>query len=65
MAKMNKPDGPPVQQDQKINTSGRGRSLSVGKVLPHTWEWVRVTVTEETKTSVTLHIKKLEIREAR
>ena len=55
----------PTHQDQKINTSGRGRSLAVGKVIPKNWTWVRVTVTEETKTTVTLTIKKLEIREAR
>lgn len=52
-------------QDQKINTSGRGRSLAVGKILPHDWSWVRVTVTEETKTEVTITIRKLVIREAK
>ncbi len=55
----------PVHQDQRILTSGRGRALSVGKILPKDWDWVRVTVTEETKNTRTLVIRKLEIREAR
>ena len=55
----------PAHQDQKVNTSGRGRSLSVGKVIPKNWVWVRVTVIEESKTEVTVKIRKLEIREAR
>lgn len=63
MAKEAKEQAKP--QDQKINTSGRGRSLSVGKVLPHDWSWVRVTVIEETKTEITLTIRKLVIREAK
>ncbi len=54
----------PKPQDQKINTSGRGRSLAVGKVLPHSWSWVRVTVIEESTTEVTVKIRKLVIREA-
>lgn len=62
---MVKNDEQPAHQDQKINTSGRGRSLSVGKVLPKNWSWVRVTVIEESKTHVTITIKKLEMREAR
>lgn len=62
---MAKTNNEPTHQDQKINTSGRGRSLSVGKVVPKTWSWVRVTVVEESKTEVTIKIKKLEIREAR
>lgn len=52
-------------QDQKINTSGRGYSLAVGKILPHDWSWVRVTVIEETKTEITIKIRKLVIREAK
>lgn len=55
----------PKPQDQKINTSGRGRSLAVGKILPHDWTWVRVTVIEESKTEVTVKIRKLVIREAK
>lgn len=58
-------NGPAKPQDQKINTSGRGRSLSVGKVLPHDWSWVRVTVIEESKTEITIKIRKLVIREAK
>lgn len=52
-------------QDQKINTSGRSRTLSVGKALPHDWSWVRVTVIQESKTEITLKIRKLVIREAK
>lgn len=52
-------------QDQKVNTSGRGRSLAVGKILPRDWSWVRLTVIEESKTEVIVKIRKLVIREAK
>lgn len=52
-------------QDQRVNTSGRGRSLAVGKVLPKDWDWVRVTVVETTKTEITVKIRKLVIKEAK
>lgn len=52
-------------QDQRINTSGRGRSIAVGKMLPKTWDWIRVTVVEESTTEVTVKIRKLVIREAK
>lgn len=55
----------PKQQDQRVSTSGRGRSIAVGKILPKDWSWVRVTVVEETKTEVTVKIRKLVIREAK
>lgn len=54
----------PTHHDQKINTSGRGRSLAVGKVLPKDWDWVRVTATEGTDKVVTFTVRKLELREA-
>lgn len=61
MAKNNK--GQEVN-DQRVNHSGRGRNLSMGRLLPPDWEWVRVTRTRYDDNNVWLHIRRLEIREA-
>ena len=50
--------------DQRINKSGRGKSLSVGKLLPANWDMVRVTRTKQADHEVWLHIRQLEVIEA-
>lgn len=50
--------------DQRINSKGRGRLLSVTKYLPSDFEWVRVTKTKAEDNSVWLRIDKLELRQA-
>ncbi len=49
--------------DLHINTNARRRQLSVGKLLPSEWGWVRVTRTRSDDGNVWLHIRKLELRE--
>ena len=50
--------------DQRVNKSGRGRSLSMGRLLPPSFDMVRVTRTRYDDNNVWIHIRKLEIREA-
>jgi len=50
--------------DQHINQNGRARLLSVGKVIPVDWGWVRVTRTRFDDRTVWLRVEKLELREA-
>jgi len=50
--------------DQKINSNARRRMLSVGKVIPNDWGWVRVTRTRSDENTVWLQIKRLRIAEA-
>ncbi|MCH8311017.1 MAG: hypothetical protein IIB17_11070 [Chloroflexi bacterium] len=64
MPRKPKTETTPLHQDQRINVSGRGRTLAVGKTLPTDWEWVRVTVLESKDNEVTLHIRRLVLNEA-
>lgn len=50
--------------DQRVNHSGRGRLLAIGKFLPEGFDWVRVTRTRSNENEVWLHIRKLVISEA-
>ena len=50
--------------DQRVNKSGRGRSISVGKFFPLDFDMVRVTRTKQADNEVWLHIRKLVVREA-
>lgn len=50
--------------DQRVNKSGRGKSLAISKFLPPDFDWVRVTRTQFDGQNVYLHIRKLELREA-
>lgn len=50
--------------DARVNKSGRGRLLAMGKLLPEDFDYVRVTITRHSGTSVWLHIRKLELAEA-
>lgn len=50
--------------DSRVNKSGRGRLLAMGKLLPGDFDYVRVTVTRTRDNSVWLHIRKLELAEA-
>lgn len=47
--------------DQKVNTNGRSRLLSVGKFVPREWEWVRVTRTRRTPGAIWLRVERLEV----
>lgn len=53
-----------VVVDQKVNHSGRGRLLAMGKLLPPDFDYVRVTITRTRENDVWLHIRKLELAEA-
>lgn len=50
--------------DQKINHSGRGRLMAMGKLLPEDFNYVRVTITRTGENNVWLNIRKLELAEA-
>lgn len=50
--------------DSRVNKSGRGRLLAMGKLLPADFDYVRVTVTRTRENSVWLHIRKLDLAEA-
>ena len=43
--------------DQTVNRSGRSRQISVGKLLPADWEWVRVVRTRFNDKTVWLRIE--------
>lgn len=45
--------------DRKVRQQGGGRSLSMGKVIPPTWKYVRIRKVRESDTSVTVRIEKL------
>lgn len=49
--------------DLRINTNGRRRQLSVGKILPEDYDWVRVTRTRSTEDTVWLKIRRLKLIE--
>ena len=49
--------------DLKIQATGRGRNLAVGKTLPRSWEYVRVQTTNHKDGSVSLHIRPLTLTE--
>jgi len=51
--------------DVHINSNGRARLLSVGKVIPAEWGWVRVVRTRHDDTTVWLQITKLELLESK
>lgn len=48
--------------DQHINTNGRSRLMSIGKVLPKDWSWVRVTRTRSDDNTVWLKIERMELK---
>ena len=48
--------------DQRINTNGRARLLSVGKFLPKEWEMVRVTRTRTAPGTVWLRVDQITLR---
>jgi hypothetical protein len=45
--------------NRKVFKHGHGRSLSVTKLLPTTWEYVKITVVRADQNEVVLKIKKL------
>lgn len=47
--------------DQHINVNGRARLLSVGKLIPSSWGWVRVTRTRQADGEVWLHIQEIKM----
>ena len=49
--------------DLRINTNARRRQLSVGKVLPKDWDWVRITRTRSEEGTIWLRVTKLTIVE--
>ena len=51
--------------DQRIQETGRGRNLAVGKTLPRSWGFVRVTTTKHKDGTVSLHIRPLTLVEAK
>jgi len=50
--------------DQRVNRSGRGRLISVGRLLPADFDMVRITRTKTATNEVWLHVRKLVIKEA-
>ena len=50
--------------DLRINTNARRRQLSVGKVIPSDWDWVRVTRTRSEDGTVWLRVSRLTVVEA-
>ncbi len=53
-----------VVVDGRVNKSGRGRLLAVGKLLPADFDYVRVTQTRTRENEIWLHIRKLTLSEA-
>lgn len=53
-----------VVVDSKVNHSGRGRLLAMGKLLPDDFDYVRITITRTSENTVWLSIRKLELAEA-
>lgn len=45
--------------DRKVRPQGGGCSISVTKLIPKTWRYVRLRKVRETDTSVTVRIEKL------
>ena len=53
-----------VVVDGRVNKSGRGRLLAVGKLLPADFDYVRVTQTRTRENEIWLHVRKLTLSEA-
>ena len=51
-------------QDQKVLVTARGRHLSVGRLLPDDWQYVRVTKTRQDDTTIWVRLVKLDVTEA-
>lgn len=45
--------------DRKVQNTGYTRTLSIGKIIPKEWKYVRLTVIEKTNTYVVVKIDKL------
>ncbi len=45
--------------DRRVRTTGDTKSLSLGKVLPANWYYVRVEVTDRDANSITIKITRL------
>lgn len=42
--------------DRKVHKYGYGRQLSLGKVIPKDWQYVRIRVVEQTSKHITLSL---------
>ena len=49
----------PIFYDRKVIRRGWGAQISVGKVLPKRWRYVRLWLLEKTKDYVTIRIERL------
>lgn len=45
--------------DRKVRREGYSRTLSLGKIIPKNWRYVRITPIEKTQNAITLRIDKL------
>jgi len=45
--------------DRKVLKYGHTRTLSLGKIIPKDWRYVRLRVTKKTPTQINLRIEKL------
>ena len=49
----------PIFYDRKVIRRGWGAQISVGKILPKRWRYVRLWLLEKTKDYVTIRIERL------
>jgi len=48
--------------DRRVRVQGGSRVLSLGKIIPDDWGWVRVWKLDETPKSITVHFERLELK---